>query len=275
METYEPKRILCIHDLSGAGRCSLAVILPVLAAMGHQPVALPTAVLSTHTGGLGTPARMESATYGIDALHHYRDIGLNFDGIYSGYLATPAQADVVSEAYALWPGARKLVDPVLGDGGARYGTLPAEMVDAMRELCRRADLILPNYTEAHLLLERDFPDADPDEAGAQLLADDLLTLSPAVVVTGLPMGKYIACAGAGPERFVQKKLHLDRSFPGTGDLFGAMIAGSLARGNALSAAADAAAGFVASAIQNTAPDADPRLGVWFEPLLGRLCPQTW
>ena len=53
METYEPKRILCIHDLSGAGRCSLAVILPVLAAMGHQPVALPTAVLSTHTGGFG------------------------------------------------------------------------------------------------------------------------------------------------------------------------------------------------------------------------------
>ena len=92
------------------------------------------------------------------------------------------------------------------------------------------------------------------------------------MVTGLPMGKFVGCAGAGEEPFVVRHLHMDRSFPGTGDLFGAIVTGSLLRGNALSAAADAAAGFVAQAIQHTPRDADTRCGVWFEPLLPRLAP---
>jgi pyridoxal/pyridoxine/pyridoxamine kinase len=270
----QPKRILCIHDLSGIGRCSLSVILPVLCVMGHQPVALPTAVLSTHTGGLGEPARMEDAVYGLGALKHYKQLGLGFDCIYSGYLASPAQAEIVHEAYRLWPGAYKVVDPVLGDHGRRYSGLSEELQAAVEGLCREADLILPNYTEAHLLLHRDVPEAVPDEAAAQTLAADAASLAPAAVVTGIPMGSYIACAGAGREPFLQKNLHLERSFPGTGDLFGALLVGSLARGNALSAAADSAAGFVAEAIRNTAPDADARLGVWFEPLLGRLVPPS-
>ena len=86
MKPTEPKKILCIHDLSGMGRCSLAVILPVLSVMGCQPVALPTVVLSTHTGGLGTPARLDGAAYGLAALKHYRELGVEFDCIYTGYL---------------------------------------------------------------------------------------------------------------------------------------------------------------------------------------------
>ena len=92
------------------------------------------------------------------------------------------------------------------------------------------------------------------------------------MVTGLPLGKYIGCAGSGSDRFVVKKLHIDRSFPGTGDLYGAVLIGSLIQGNALSAAADNAAEFVALAIQKTPCDQDTRFGVWFEPLLPRLCP---
>ncbi len=83
----EPKKVLCIHDLSGMGRCSLAVILPVLSVMGVQPVALPTVVLSTHTGGLGTPARLDGSALrpaGAGALS--RALGVEFDCIYSGYL---------------------------------------------------------------------------------------------------------------------------------------------------------------------------------------------
>ena len=68
LKPTEPKKVLCIHDLSGVGRCSLAVILPVLSVMGIQPVALPTVVLSTHTGGFGTPARMDGGAYGAAAL---------------------------------------------------------------------------------------------------------------------------------------------------------------------------------------------------------------
>ena len=242
----EPKKILCIHDLSGVGRCSLAVILPVLSVMGFQPVALPTVVLSTHTGGLGTPARMDGSAYGMAAL--------------------------AEKAFDLWPSAYKVVDPVMGDNGKAYATVTPAFIDRMRQLCRRADLILPNATEAGLLLEKELP-AQLDEEGARALADELAaSLTPNVVVTGLQLDKYIACAGAGRDRFVVKKLHIARSFPGTGDLYGAVLIGSLIQGNALSAAADNAAEFVALAIQKTPCDQDTRFGVWFEPLLPRLCP---
>ena len=225
LKITEPKKVLCIHDLSGVGRCSLAVILPVLSVMGIQPVALPTVVLSTHTGGFGTPARLDGCAYGEAALEHYRELGLSFDCIYTGYLGGEEQAALAEKA-----------------------------------------------TEAGLLLEKELP-AQLDEEGARALADELAaSLTPNVVVTGLQLDKYIACAGAGRDRFVVKKLHIARSFPGTGDLYGAVLIGSLIQGNALSAAADNAAEFVALAIQKTPCDQDTRFGVWFEPLLPRLCP---
>ena len=274
LKITEPKKVLCIHDLSGVGRCSLAVILPVLSVMGIQPVALPTVMLSTHTGGFGAPARLDGCAYGEAALEHYRELGLSFDCIYTGYLGGEAQAALAEKAFDLWPSAYKVVDPVMGDNGRAYTTVTPAFIDRMRQLCRRADLILPNATEAGLLLEKPLPDP-LDEAGAQALADELLTLAPSAVVTGLALGKYIGCAGSGRERFVIKKLHISRSFPGTGDLYGAVLIGSLIQGNALSAAADNAAEFVSLAIQQTPADQDTRYGVWFEPLLPRLCPVSW
>lgn len=275
LKPTEPKKILCIHDLSGMGRCSLAVILPVLSVMGCQPVALPTVVLSTHTGGLGTPARLDGAAYGLAALKHYRELGVEFDCIYTGYLGGEEQVALAEKAFDLWPAARKVVDPVMGDNGKAYSTVTPALIDRMRGLCRRADLILPNATEAALLLERE-PQTDAfDDASAQALADELLTLAPSAVITGLALGKYIGCAGSGRERFVIKKLHISRSFPGTGDLYGAVLIGSLIQGNALSAAADNAAEFVSLTIQQTPADQDTRYGVWFEPLLPRLCPVSW
>ena len=154
LKPTEPKKILCIHDLSGMGRCSLAVILPVLSVMGCQPVALPTVVLSTHTGGLGTPARLDGAAYGLAALEHYRELGVEFDCIYTGYLGGEEQVALAEKAFDLWPAARKVVDPVMGDNGKAYSTVTPALIDRMRGLCCRADLILPNYTEAQLLLQQ-------------------------------------------------------------------------------------------------------------------------
>ena len=245
IKPVEPKKILCIHDLSGVGRCSLAVILPVLSVMGLQPVALPTVVLSTHTGGLGTPARLDGCAYGEAALEHYHALGLDFDCIYTGYLGGEAQVTLAEKAFALWPSAHKVVDPVMGDNGKAYATVTPELISRIRQLCRSANLILPNYTEAQLLLQRTPVDDPPDDAAAQALADELTALAPSAVVTGLP---------------------------GTGDLYGAVLIGSLIQGNALSAAADNAAEFVSLAIQNTPVGQDTRFGVWFEPLLPRLCP---
>ena len=271
----EPKKVLCIHDLSGVGRCSLAVILPVLSVMGVQPVALPTVVLSTHTGGFGTPARLDGSVYGEEALEHYRALGVEFDCIYTGYLGGETQVALAEKAFALWPAAKKVVDPVMADNGKAYSSVTPALIDRIRSLCRAADLILPNYTEAQILLERE-PSVDPlEDDSAQALADELTAIAPGVVVTGLPLGKYIGCAGSGSDRFLVKKLHISRSFPGTGDLYGAVLIGSLLQGNALSAAADNAAEFVALAIQNTPAGQDTRFGVWFEPLLPRLCPVRW
>ena len=160
----------------------------------------------------------------------------------------------------------------MGDNGKAYSTVTPEFIDRMRTLCQRADLILPNVTEAGLLLRKEMFPENFDEAGAQALADELTTLAPDAIVTGVAMGKYIGCAGAGRDRFVIKKLHIERSFPGTGDLYGAVLIGSLIQGNVMSAAADNAAEFVSLAIQKTPYDQDTRFGVWFEPLLPRLCP---
>ena len=123
-----------------------------------------------------------------------------------------------------------------------------------------------------LLLQQQPVTDELDDTAAQALADALQPLASNAVVTGLPLGKYIGCAGTGADRFVIKKLHISRSFPGTGDLYGAVLIGSLLQGNALSAAADNAAEFVSLAIQGTPYTQDTRFGVWFEPLLPRLCP---
>ena len=165
LKQTEPKKVLCIHDLSGVGRCSLAVILPVLSVMGIQPIALPTVVLSTHTGGFGTPARMDGCAYGEAALEHYRDLGLEFDCLYTGYLGGEAQVALAEKAFSYWPAAKKIVDPVMGDNGKAYSTVTPALIDRMRALCQQADLILPNATEAGLLLRKDSLPAAFDEAG--------------------------------------------------------------------------------------------------------------
>ena len=149
-------------------------------------------------------------------------------------------------------------------------TVGEDKLPGVRELCRGADVILPNLTEACLLLGLPQPQQELDQAGAGALAEELAGLCGQTVVTGLPQGRHLACAGGGKERFVVQRLRIDRSYPGTGDLFASVLVGALLRGNAVSAAADAAAGFVAEAIENTDPAANPALGVWFEPLLGRL-----
>ena len=271
MKPTEPKKILCIHDLSGMGRCSLAVILPVLSVMGCQPVALPTVVLSTHTGGLGTPARLDGAAYGLAALEHYRELGVEFDCIYTGYLGGEEQVALAEKAFDLWPAARKVVDPVMGDNGKAYSTVTPALIDRMRGLCRRADLILPNATEAALLLGRPYAEpAGPEDAKALADAVQQALGCKNAVVTGMPIGRYLYCAGAGEEAFACRQLHAERSFPGTGDLFGAVLISRLSMGNALSAATEAAAAFVADCITSTPADADTRQGVCFEPQLWHL-----
>lgn len=280
------KRILCIQDLSCVGRCSLAAVLPVLCACGHMACCLPTALLSTHTGGFGTPARAGQTAFCTEALAHYARLGLAFDGVYSGYLADDGQAAIVRGAFAQNPGAFKLVDPVLGDGGKAYRFVTPALVEAMRALCAEADLITPNWTESALLLglapdggplTEDNPlpgDAFVSEAEAQ---DRALALAKAfgadVVLTGaaLPGGRRAnVCARGGAAR-VLPYLPAPGQWPGTGDLFAAALLGRLLLDDGPENAVRTAAAFVRAAVQSAAAAGAPaRFGVPFEPHLPAL-----
>ena len=272
-----PKTVLAIHDLPGFGRAALSVIVPVLSCLGVQAVALPTAVLSTHTGGLGTPAKLSNPGYGPAALAHYQRLGLRFDCIYSGYLADPTQAKLVEQAFELWPRALKVVDPVLGDGGRLYKGLGADMVPAMYNLCSKANLIVPNVTEAALLLGNPLPGVGSSEQAAEQAAR-LTRIAPQVVVTGvtgLSDGRCIGCVGAarGGQGYSVKTPLIPRLYHGTGDIFGAVLVGRILQGNVPQAAVQAAAAFVSECIRQTPEGTDERLGVWLEAALPKLMQQ--
>ena len=272
-----PKTVLAIHDLPGFGRAALSVIVPVLSCLGVQAVALPTAVLSTHTGGLGTPAKLSNPGYGPAALAHYQRLGLRFDCIYSGYLADPTQAKLVEQAFELWPRALKVVDPVLGDGGRLYKGLGADMVPAMYNLCSKANLIVPKVTEASLLLGDPLPGVGSSEQAAEQAAR-LTRIAPQVVVTGvtgLSDGRCIGCVGAarGGQGYSVKTPLIPRMYHGTGDIFGAVLVGRILQGNVPQAAVQAAAAFVSECIRQTPEGTDERLGVWLEAALPKLMQQ--
>ncbi len=168
------------------------------AAMGVQPCALPTALLSTHTGGLGRPARTDESGFISAALAHYAQLGLAFDCVYSGYLAGAAQVALVEQAFRQAPAALKLVDPVMADHGRPYASMTPEIRAAVAQLCGQADVIVPNATEAALLLE-ELPGPAADGTRAARHASLLLQRFPALrcaVVTGggLSDGQRGTCA---------------------------------------------------------------------------------
>ena len=151
------KIIAAIHDLSGYGRCSLSVILPVISAMGIQVCPVPTAVMSTHTGGF-TDIAMEDLTDHISACYnHYEKLHLKFDAIYSGFLSSPKQVDCCLEFLHGNPDSLKVVDPVMGDNGKPYSTYTPELIRRMKELVDAADVITPNLTETCMLLGEECP----------------------------------------------------------------------------------------------------------------------
>ena len=247
-------------------------VAPVLATMGFEPLPVPTAVLSCHTGGLGEPVRMNVGDYAARALTSYKELGLEVSCVLASYLPDAAARDAAAQAFSQWPAALKLLDPAMADNGKLYRGMEGA-VEPVRELAARADLVLPNLTEACLLLDEPVPEGPVTPDWAFALAERLRErLGTGAIVTGLPMGKNIGVCAAGRTAFLVQKPRLARSFPGTGDLFAAVLAGSLMRGNALSAAADMAAEFVWQAISHTASTSDTRLGVWYEPLLARLAP---
>ena len=277
------KKIAAIHDLSCFGRCALTVIIPLLSAMGHQTVPIPTALLSTHTGGFEQPYFRDLTDDMTPIARHLEQVGVSFDAIYSGFLGSARQIRVVQDIIRRFGGRGPvLVDPVMGDDGKLYSTYTDELVRGMAELCRSADIITPNLTEAHFLTGLDVPDAIPDESAAIALSLELchsmresLGVSN-IVITGIHFGNRVGNAVmVGREVRLISKPRLSRSFPGTGEVFTSTLLGEMLRGKSLFEAAEAAQDFTYEVIKHSqsSPDAT-RDGVLLEECLGLLCEKS-
>ena len=276
-------RVAAIHDLSGFGRCSLTVALPVLSAMGIQCCPLPTAFLSTHTGGFEGFTFLDMTEEMPRVARHWESLGLRFDAVYSGFLAGRRQIGIVADFIRTFrtPETRVVVDPVMGDDGSIYQTYTPELCAGMAELTELADVITPNLTEAALLLDWDYaslfrPDGRQDPARLRQAVEELSRKGTrSVVLTGVSeapgrTGALCYDAPTGSLETIQTDF-VAHPLLGTGDIFASVLTGGLVRGKSLPAAARQAAEFIRACAERTvAEDLPLREGVDFEPLLGLL-----
>ncbi|HJB31189.1 pyridoxamine kinase [uncultured Oscillibacter sp.] len=273
-------RVAAIHDMSGFGRCSLTVAIPILSAMGVQCCPLPTAFLSTHTGGFEGFTFLDMTDEMPKVADHWASLGLTFQAIYSGFLGSARQIGIVEDFIRRFrrPDTVVVIDPVMGDYGRVYQTYTAAMCDGMARLAELADVITPNLTEAALLLGQPYDALPAGEAGLRQITERLsLEGRRSVVLTGASLapgqtGAVCYDARTGRTQVVQTA-YIAHEFHGTGDVFASVLTGALVRGSALADAAGQAAEFVRACAQRTAAENLPmREGVDFEPLLGLLIP---
>ena len=271
-------RIAAIHDMSGFGRCSLTVAIPVLSAMGLQCCPLPTAFLSTHTGGFEGFSFLDMTDEMSRAADHWKTLEMDFKCIYSGFLGSERQIRIVSEFIRDFRERDTVVvvDPVMGDHGALYQTYTPAMCEGMAHLAEQADVIVPNLTEAALLLGIAYGELPTGEDGCREIVERLsLDGRRSVVLTGASStpeltGALCFDARTGRSESIQTR-RVPREFYGTGDVFASVLAGALVKGVALPDAARQAVEFVRVCAERTAEQALPiREGVDFEPLLGLL-----
>ncbi len=181
------KKILTVQDISCLGQCSLTVALPILSACGMETCILPSAILSTHTAGFNG-FTCHDLTDDIPAIReHWEKENIKFDAIYTGYLGSTKQIDYVQDIFSSLSaeGCVKIVDPAMADNGKLYPAFDCEYVDAMKLLCAKADILLPNITEACFLTDTEFK-TEYDEEYILSLTSKLKALgAKTVVLTGV------------------------------------------------------------------------------------------
>lgn len=273
-------RVAAIHDLSGFGRCSLTVAIPILSAMGVQCCPLPTAFLSTHTGGFSNFTFLDMTDEIPKVAAHWKSLDLRFQAIYSGFLGSERQIAMVEDFLRDFrtPNTLAVIDPVMGDHGEVYQTYTPAMCAGMAQLAQQADIITPNLTEAALLLDIPCQELPQGEAGCREIAERLsLDGRRGVVLTGASSAPDLTGAmcfdpKTGRTEAIQTR-RVPQEFHGTGDVFASVLTGALVQGMQLSEAVRQAVEFVRACAERTAKARIPmREGVEFEPLLWLLTP---
>ena len=272
------RRIAAIHDLSGIGRTSLMAVIPILSTMGFNVCPLPTAILSNHSQypDFSFLDLTEEMPRIID---QWEKLGVTFDAIYTGYMGSPRQIEIVCGFIERFRTADTLVvvDPVLGDNGHLYSKMTQEMVEEMRRLACRADVLTPNLTEAFALLDRPYKTDCTTEELKDLIAE-LSEMGPdTVIITGVPvpgqsgLTSVIARSKSVLRTWKVTCPYLPAHYPGTGDSFTSVITGSLLQGDSLPIALDRAAQFILQGIRSTfGYRMDNRDGILLERVLPNL-----
>lgn len=266
------KLLLTVQDISCVGQCSLTVALPVISACGIETAILPSAVLSTHTGGF-KGFTFRDLTDDIPAIAaHWKSENIAFDAIYTGYLGSKRQIALVGELFdtVCREGAIKVVDPAMADHGKLYAGFDADFAATMATLCAKADLVLPNITEAAMMTGKPYMSEGYDEGYIRSLMDGMLALgAKTVVLTGVSYQKEqigIAVLERGADK-IKYYFHerLPRNSHGTGDVFASSFTGALVRGKEPLEAARIAANFTLAAMRAT--EESHWYGVRFEKVL--------
>ncbi|MBR5136838.1 MAG: pyridoxamine kinase [Clostridia bacterium] len=266
------KRAAVIQDISGFGKCSLTMSLPVLSACGVEACPMPTAVLSTHTSEFTNYTYRDLTEDMPSYIKHWASLGIEFSSIYSGYLGSLKQVQIVSDFVDQF---RKentfvLIDPCMGDGGELYSGIPDEMIQTMLGLCHKADLIVPNMTEAELMLGLPHRTGIVEPEYGEMLATFLMLKGiKRVAVTGIPYGNnkvgvWVCDSVAKTCRNIVTN-RVDGFFYGTGDLFACSLLAGIENGKTILEAAEIASKITSLAVHKTSEAGIiPKNGLLFE-----------
>ena len=265
------KRILALNDISCFGRCSLTVALPIISAAGLECTILPNCILSTHTAIEGFTLRDLTGEM-RPIMKHWQDLGLKFDGIYTGFMCSKEQIDIACETIDSLRGEDTfvVVDPAMADNGKLYPIFDGEFPGLMRKLCGRADIIKPNITEACMMLGREYVPGPYTEEWIEGLLKDLASVgAKKVVLTGVYFDDKRIGAAAYDCASSSVEYHFNDMVPGyyhgTGDVFCSALVGAIGRGHTLGDATQMAVDFTAGSIRRTyEAGTDVRYGVNFE-----------
>ena len=266
------KKVAAIHDLSGFGKCSLTVALPILSAAGIETSVIPTAVLSTHTGGF-TGFTFRDLTEDLRPFaQHWKSLDLEFDAIYSGFLGSFEQLNIVGDFFDDFKGNGTLlmVDPVMADNGEMYKIFNHDFAVGMKNLCRKADIIVPNITEACLLVGESYKEGPYTKEYIESLLKKLAEIGPEkIVLTGVyfddkELGAATFDRETGSISYILSK-RIPGYFHGTGDVFGSALLSGLMNGFDLTQSTHIAVNFTTASIEKTYnAQTDIRFGVNFE-----------
>lgn len=278
MYANKVKKVAAVHDLSGVGRVSLTVVIPILSSMGFQACPLPTAVLSNHTQ-YPNFSFLDLTDEMPKIIKEWERLGVEFDAIYTGYLGSPRQARIVSGFINDFRRADSLVvvDPVLGDNGRLYTTFDETMVKEMQHLITEADVITPNLTELFYMLDLPYKGENSDEElkhYLRCLSDKgpQIVIATSVPVSAEPHKTSVYAYNRVGDRYWKITCpYLPAHYPGTGDTFTSVITGALLQGDSLPIALDRATQFILQGIRATfGYEYDNRDGILLEKVLHNL-----